>query len=75
MVGGDTERHDRMVSEVLSGLKSEVDVVVLAQASMARVVPSLPAGGAPILTSPELAVRQAREALMIGDAIVGSRGE
>jgi Asp/Glu/hydantoin racemase len=70
VVGGDTERHDRMVSEMLSDLKSEVDVVVLAQASMARVIPNLSAGGAPILTSPELAVRQAREALMIKDVIV-----
>jgi hypothetical protein len=70
VVSGDTERHDRMVAEMLSSLKSEVDVVVLAQASMARVVPSLPTDGAPILTSPELAVLQAREALMIENPIV-----
>jgi Asp/Glu/hydantoin racemase len=70
VVSGDTERHDRMVAEMLSSLKSEVDVVVLAQASMSRVVPSLPTGGAPILTSPELAVLQAREALMIENPIV-----
>lgn len=69
VMGGDTERHDRMVSEMLSDLKSEVDVVVLAQASMARVVPTLSAGGAPILTSPELAVRQARETLIIKDVV------
>ena len=59
-----------MVVTMLSDLKAEVDVVVLAQASMARVLPSLPPGGAPILTSPELAVRHAREALMIEDAVI-----
>jgi Asp/Glu/hydantoin racemase len=70
VLAGDTERHDRMVSEMLSDLKSEVDVVVLAQASMARVIPALSPGGAPILTSPELAVRQAREALINRDSSV-----
>jgi Asp/Glu/hydantoin racemase len=70
VIAGDAERHDRMVSEMLSELKSEVNVVVLAQASMARVLPALPAGGAPILTSPELAVRQAREALRINEISV-----
>ena len=58
---GDTNKHDRLLSESLSALRNSVDVVVLAQASMARVVASLPAhGGAPILSSPELAVRRAR---------------
>jgi len=70
VLNGDTERHDRMVATMLSDLKAEVDVVVLAQASMARVLPLLPPGGAPILTSPELAVRHAREALMIDDAVI-----
>jgi len=69
VLSGDTERHDRMVLDMLSGLKEEVDVVVLAQASMARVLPQLPAGGAPILTSPELAVRQAREVLNTEQAV------
>jgi hypothetical protein len=40
-----------------------VDVIVLAQASMARVIPQLAAGGPPILSSPELAVRHARSIL------------
>jgi hypothetical protein len=43
----------------------EVDVVVLAQASMARVIPQVHAkGGPPILSSPELAMRNARQILL-----------
>jgi len=42
-----------------------VDLVVLAQASMARVVKGMPEGtlSMPVLSSPELAVRQARKIL------------
>jgi len=43
-------------------LMKEVDVVVLAQASMARVIPQMRInGGPPILSSPELAVKSARD--------------
>ena len=69
VLSGNTEQHDRIVMEMLSALKEEVDVVVLAQASMARVVPLLPAGGAPILSSPELAVRHAQSVLMEGKSL------
>ncbi|MBM7551544.1 aspartate/glutamate racemase family protein [Thalassobacillus pellis] len=40
---GDKEGHDRVLAEVLSQFAEEVDVVVLAQASMAKVVETLPA--------------------------------
>jgi Asp/Glu/hydantoin racemase len=40
---GDRAGHDALLVEGLAKLASEVDVVVLAQASMARVVPQLPA--------------------------------
>jgi Asp/Glu/hydantoin racemase len=65
VIAGDTATHDRIVSESLIKLAAEVDVVVLAQASMARVVEQLPreAVRVPILSSPELAVRSARSAL------------
>jgi Asp/Glu/hydantoin racemase len=65
VIAGDTVTHDRILSESLLRLVSEVDVVVLAQASMARVVQQLPAGAVrvPILSSPELAVRSVRAAL------------
>jgi len=64
VLAGDTDRHDAMLSRSLAALRDQVDVVVLAQASMARVVAQLPAGGPPILASPELAVRQARRTLI-----------
>lgn len=64
VVSGDTSTHDRLVSDSLLRLMDEVDVIVLAQASMARVVQALPADGrVPILSSPELAVRRARALL------------
>ena len=64
VLAGDTERHDAMVAKGLIDLREQADVVVLAQASMARVVQQLPRnGGCPILSSPELAVRRMREVL------------
>jgi Asp/Glu/hydantoin racemase len=69
VLAGDTATHDRMVADTLTGLMSQVDVIVLAQASMARVVESLSAQARqkPILSSPELAVQQVRQALLGGD--------
>ena len=64
LLSGDTARHDELVTGALIALRKRVDVVVLAQASMLRVLPQLPSGsGAPILSSPELAVRSARAIL------------
>lgn len=58
---GDTKTHDRILSESLIRDMRGVDLVVLAQASMARVVKEMPKGvlEVPVLSSPELAVRQA----------------
>lgn len=55
---GDLARHDRIVQEHLRDLMERVDVVLLAQASMARVADALSAGegGAPVLSSPRPAV-------------------
>jgi Asp/Glu/hydantoin racemase len=63
VVRGRTEEHDRMLSAALQELMTEVDVVVLAQASMARVIPSLPASSTPVLSSPKLAVESLRNQL------------
>ncbi len=65
LLAGDNDTHDRMVREALLRLMPRVDVVVLAQASMARVVKSMPAHllTRPVLSSPEPAVRRAREIL------------
>jgi len=58
VIAGDTARHDALVTAGLRELSSTSDVVVLAQASMARVADSLPAEvrQIPILSSPRLAV-------------------
>lgn len=57
-LAGDVEEHDRMVSSSLLELVPKVDVVVLAQASMARVIQCLPQSTCkiPILSSPRLAI-------------------
>jgi Asp/Glu/hydantoin racemase len=58
LMSGDARRHDEMVSQALRELSANVDVIVLAQASMARVVEGLPpeARRVPILASPPLAI-------------------
>jgi Asp/Glu/hydantoin racemase len=58
VISGDTERHDALVKTGLQELMSKVDVIVLAQASMARVVENLSKEErrVPILSSPRLAV-------------------
>ena len=63
---GDTATHDRIVSAALLDEMRGVDAVVLAQASMARVVGTMPAGSLkmPVLSSPELSVERAREILL-----------
>jgi Asp/Glu/hydantoin racemase len=65
VLAGDTETHDRMVSKALAELARKVDLVVLAQASMARVLQQMPAGAVtiPVLSSPELAVLRTRDLL------------
>lgn len=58
LMGGDPEKHDTMVAEALKGLSDKVDVILLAQASMARVVGQLDESEktVPILASPPNAV-------------------
>ncbi|MCU1330805.1 MAG: Asp/Glu/hydantoin racemase [Bryobacterales bacterium] len=63
VVAGDVARHDELVLAMLRDLRSAVDVVVLSQASMARVAALLPVEGAPILSSPEAAVLRAAATL------------
>jgi Asp/Glu/hydantoin racemase len=58
LMAGDTARHDRLVEDGLRELIPNVDVIVLAQASMARIVDALPQSEKvlPIYSSPRLAV-------------------
>jgi Asp/Glu/hydantoin racemase len=62
---GDLETHDRIVRDALKELMIRNDVVLLAQASMARAADTIPADeqAAPILSSPRLAVERARDVL------------
>ena len=57
-VNGEYEEHDQAVLDAINRLKPNVDVIVLAQASMARAIRDIdPAEfGVPILSSPSLAV-------------------
>lgn len=65
VLAGDGARHDALLRESLAKLRAECDVVALAQASMARIAPEFDGTpGAALLSSPELAVRQARERLL-----------
>jgi Asp/Glu/hydantoin racemase len=58
VMSGDGARHDRLVGDALRQMAGEVDVIVLAQASMARAAASLPAGevSVPVLSSPRSAI-------------------
>ncbi|KJK33935.1 Asp/Glu/hydantoin racemase [Streptomyces variegatus] len=53
LMSGDRDRHDAMVLEGARALATEVDAIVLAQASMARLAPAIAeAVGKPVLSSP-----------------------
>ena len=59
LMGGNPELHNKLVATILKELAQEVDVILLAQASMARVVGQLSEEDkkVPILASPEIAVQ------------------
>jgi len=65
LMSGDADKHDAMVAEALTELSRSVDVIVLAQASMARVVQRLDdvARKVPILASPEIAINHLAKVL------------
>lgn len=59
LMSGDAATHDALVAAALRDLMQETDVIVLAQASMARVVDKLPESDrkVPILASPPIAMQ------------------
>ncbi|MBS1512892.1 MAG: aspartate/glutamate racemase family protein [Bacteroidetes bacterium] len=59
LMNGDATTHDKKVGDALKQLVQEVDVIVLAQASMGRVVDSLDEADKkiPILASPAIAIQ------------------
>lgn len=71
VLAGDTETHDRILRQALTTDLEGVDVIVLAQASMARVVSTLSPGAlrVPVLSSPELAILRVREILGLPEAV------
>lgn len=71
VLAGDTERHDRILREALINDLDGVDLIVLAQASMARVVSTLAPGTlrVPVRSSPELAILRTREIFALPDAV------
>ena len=58
LMSGDAATHDKLVAAALGELAAQVDVILLAQASMARVVDTLPESDkrVPIFASPPLAI-------------------
>ena len=66
LMAGDKDGHDTLLVEALSELARETEVVVLAQASMARVLPRLPEQErAKMLSSPRLGMEAVRQALKL----------
>jgi Asp/Glu/hydantoin racemase len=66
LMSGDMATHDKMVGDALKKLLKQVDVILLAQASMARVVDSLDAADkqVPILSSPTIAIQYLASVLL-----------
>ncbi len=57
LMGGDRDAHDQMVSDQAAALANDVDVIVLAQASMQRLRERLESeSGLPVLSSPRIGV-------------------
>ncbi|XID90580.1 aspartate/glutamate racemase family protein [Paenibacillaceae bacterium WGS1546] len=67
LVSGKPEAHDQLLLQTARTIADEVDVLVLAQGSMARMELELTAAiGKPVLSSPRLGVRQLKR--MLDDA-------
>ena len=63
LLDGRTEEHDDIVKLTIRTLASKVDVIVLAQVSMARLIPSLTDMTVPVLSSAQSGVEAVRSAL------------
>ncbi len=62
LANGDRDTHDQLLINNLQNLANQVELVVLAQASMARVLPRLPDGlQDKFLSSPRLAMEEVRK--------------
>lgn len=64
LTSGDVVKHDDLVTEGANRLAREVDFIVLAQCSMARLAPRLSKEtGLPVLSSPRLGVERVKKIL------------
>lgn len=63
LLDGKSEVHDEIVKHTIESLADKVDVIVLAQVSMARLVPALTGMKVPVLSSPQSGVEAVRDAL------------
>jgi Asp/Glu/hydantoin racemase len=63
LLDGQAERHDDIVTRTIASLSGRVDVIVLAQASMARLIPTLTGLDVPVLSSPRSGVEALRAVL------------
>lgn len=63
LLDGKPEVHDDIVKRTIQSLADKVDVIVLAQVSMARLIPSLTDLKVPVLSSPQSGVEAVRDAL------------
>lgn len=66
VMAGDGATHDKLVRSALTELIPQVDCIVLAQASMARVLSTMEPSEltVPVLSSPELAVQRVAEVML-----------
>jgi aspartate/glutamate racemase len=70
---GDLPLHNRIILDYIHQLEKQVDIILLAQASMARAITDLPASeepSIPILTSPKLAMQYAASVLEKGGKVM-----
>ena len=65
LIKGNAKTHDEIVLESIQELISTCDVIVLAQASMARVLINITQGEVPILTSPTMGIKRLKEILVV----------
>ena len=65
LLAGDPATHDRLLAAAIRDAAADADVIVLAQATMARVLPALAEDpvSVPVLASPQLALADIRTAL------------
>lgn len=63
LLAGDSQQHDQILTRTITDLMNEVDVVVLAQVSMARLVPLLGTTRVPVLSSPRSGVEAVKREL------------